>query len=200
MRKVLVLIVLLVIAFESKADDYYFKVGNNHSAMPFSRFAKLGYADFHMSYELGKTFTLKEKDTKFQWFQTANLGYFKHRFVQSGILLYTENGYEHFIRPALGLNAKLGLGYYHMFTATDIIQQNSNGIYEKKRDFGRPQALFTFSLGLTQSIIPAVNTAPKISLEYQIRMQTPFVKSYVPLLPYNVLKLGVIFPIHDKNA
>lgn len=183
-----------------QADDAYFKIGNNHSALPFSRFGKLAIKDFHLSYELGKSFTLKEKDQKYVWFQTANLGFFKHRFVQSGILLYSENGYEKFLKPSLGVNAKLGLGYYHMFTATDIIEQNSQGVYEKKNDWGRPQAIFTFSLGLTQSIIPAVNTAPKISLEYQIRMQTPFVKSYVPLLPYNALKIGFIFPLHDRDA
>jgi hypothetical protein len=199
MIRVLSFIMVLSVSSSLAADDYYFKIGNNHSALPFSRFAKLAYKDFHVSYELGKSFTLKETK-KYEWFQTANLGYFKHKFVQSGILLYSENGYERLVRPSLGLNAKLGAGYYHMFTATDIIEQNSNGVYEKKKDFGRPQAIFSFSIGLTKSIIPAVNTAPKLTIDYQIRMQTPFVKSYVPLLPYNVLKIGFIIPIHDKST
>ncbi len=199
MKRFLVLILFFTALF-AYGDNVFFKIGNNHSAVPFSRFGKLLYKDFHTSYELGKSFTLKEKNQKFSWFQTANVGYFKHRFVQSGFLLYSENGYEKSITPALGINTKLGVGYYHMFTGPDIIEQNSQGVYEKKNDWGKPQAIFTFSLGITQSIIPAVNTAPKISLEYQIRIQTPFVKSYVPLLPYNILKLGVIFPLHDHDA
>jgi len=200
MKRALLLLVLLITVSSLKADDVYFKIGNNHSALPFSRFGKLFYKDIHLSYELGKSYILKKKNEKYQWFQTANVGYFKHRFVQSGFLFYSENGYERAITRALGVNAKVGAGYYHMFTAPDIIEQNSQGVYEKKRDWGRPQAIFSFSLGLTQSIIPSVSTAPKISLEYQIRMQTPFVKSYVPLLPYNILKLGVIFPLHDRDA
>jgi len=179
-------------------DDIYFKIGNNHAALPFARFSKLAYKNFHFSYELGKLFTLKE-NKRMEWFQTANIGYFKHKFVQSGILLYSENGYSRKITETLGVNGKLGLGYMHAFTATDIVKQNAQGDYEVKSDFGRPQAIFAFSLGVSRSLIKRVSNAPQITLDYQIRLQTPFVKAYVPLLPYNVLKVGLLFPLHDKN-
>lgn len=57
------------------ADEVYFKLGNQHAALPFSRFAGLLYKDFNMSYEIGKRFDLKEME-KYNWFQTANIGYF----------------------------------------------------------------------------------------------------------------------------
>jgi hypothetical protein len=193
------LILFIHLSFLSKADEYYLNIGNNHSAFPFSRFSKLAYQNFHMSYEIGKRFELRENDKR-TWSQTASIGYFNHKFVQSGIWIYGENEYHKFIKPHLSLNAGVGAGYYHMFTSTPITQQGANGQLEIKRDFGRPQALFGISLGITRSILKEVNSAPKIGLQYQIRMQTPFVKSYVPLLPYNALKLSLIFPIHNKDA
>lgn len=199
MRKYLLLIFIGLISCSLKADEYFFNIGNNHSAFPFSRFSKLAYQNFHLSYELGKRFELKENEKR-TWSQTAVIGYFKHKFVQSGIWIYGENEYAKFINPHLSINAGLGLGYNHMFTATPITQQGANGLLEVKKDYGRPQAIFGISLGITRSIIKDVNSAPKIGLQYQVRMQTPFVKSYVPLLPYNALKLSLIFPIHDKDA
>lgn len=195
----LICVLVFVCISKVKGNDIYFKIGNNHSALPFARFSKLAYKNFHFSYELGKSFTLKQNE-KGLWFQTANVGYFKHKFVQSGILLYSENGYQRNITEAFGINTKLGLGYMHAFTATAIVKQNSQGDYEVKADYGKPQAIFAFSLGVSRSLIKRVSNAPKITLDYQIRMQTPFVKSYVPLLPYNVLKIGLSFPLHDKKS
>lgn len=195
----LVFVFILINTSSLKADEVYFKFGNSHSALPFSRFSKLLYQEFHTSYELGKRFTLKEKN-KYQWFQTANLGYFRHKFVQSGILLYSENGIARTFKNTTFVNAKLGLGYYHMFTGTEITKQNSNGAYEIKRDWGRPQALITLGFAVERSLVKNVSSAPKVILDYQIRMQTPFVKSYVPLLPYNSLKIGISFPLHNKNG
>ena len=195
----LVFILILLFSGNLKADEYFFNVGNNHSAFPFSRFSKLAYKDFNMSFELGKRYHLR-KSLKRTWSQTASIAYFRHKFVQSGIWLYGENEYHKYIRPHFSFHAGLGLGYNHMFTGTTITQQGADGLLEVKKDFGRPQAIFGASLGATRSLIKDVNSAPKIGLLYQIRMQTPFVKSYVPLLPYNALKISLIFPIHNKDA
>ena len=69
MRRILLVILVILVSSSLEADNYYFKIGNNHAALPFSRFAKLTYKDFHVSYELGKSFTLK-KTNKYEWFQT----------------------------------------------------------------------------------------------------------------------------------
>ncbi len=192
------LLVITLLPMQNFANDMYFKIGNNHSALPFSRFSKLLYKDFHPVYEIGKSYTLN-KSEKMEWFQTANIGYFRHKFVQTNLLFYSENGYSRKVTNSLYANAKLGLGYIHAFTAPDIIKQNADGTYEVKSDYGRPQVMFGLSLGFTYSLVKSVDNAPKLCVDYQTRMQTPYVKSYVPLLPYNVLKVGLLFPLHNKN-
>ncbi len=199
MRKTGLLLICLMMGSLLQADGVYFKLGNSHAAFPFSRFGKLLYRDFHMNYEIGKSFTLKS-GPKYEWFQTANLGFVRHKFVQSVILLYSENGYQRKLSSSVDVNTKLGLGYYHMFTGTERVEQNSNGDYEVKRDWGRPQAIITFSIGLTRSLVKNVNTAPKILIDYQLRLQTPYISPYVPLLPYNTLKVGMLFTLHDRDA
>ncbi len=197
-NKLKIIVLILTFPGVTAANNIYFNIGNNHSSVPFKRFSKLIYSNFHPVYELGKTFDLKEKPN-WTWFQTVNVGYFKHRFVQSAIMIYSENGINKKIVNGTSANVKLGAGYMHAFTAPEIVQQNAAGDYEIKSDYGRPQILLSLSFGIEQSIIKNVSNGPKISLSYQIRVQTPYVQSYVPLLPYNVLKFGLIFPLHDKK-
>lgn len=199
MQKLFFAILLITLSTSAEADEYFLNIGNNHSAFPFSRLSQLAYKNFHLSYEVGKRFELRENDKR-TWSQTASLGYFNHRFVQSGIWLYGENEYFKFLRPHLSVHAGAGLGYYHMFTATPVTQQGSNGTLEIKRDWGRPQVIFGMTLGITRSLLKELNNAPKLGLYYQLRMQTPFISSYVPLLPYNALKISLVFPVHNHDA
>ena len=56
---------------------------------------------------------------------------------------------------------------------------------------GRSQAIITASFGISQNFQkPRCN----LFLEYQQRLQTPFIQAYVPMLPYNILIVGFKVP------
>jgi hypothetical protein len=61
------------------------------------------------------------------------------------------------------------------------------------------QAIIAFNAGAGFILDPASSRPMKIFASYQQRVQLPFVKSYVPLLPYNGLLIGLSRPLHKKN-
>ena len=52
------------------------------------------------------------------------------------------------------------------------------------------QFIASFTIGAEFVINPSAQNLLQVFMNYQQRLQTPFVKSYVPLLPYNNLSLG----------
>ena len=50
--------------------------------------------------------------------------------------------------------------------------------------------MFVFNIGGGYVFNPHAKKPLSVFATYQQRIQTPFVKSYVPLLPYNTLMLG----------
>jgi len=64
---------------------------------------------------------------------------------------------------------------------------DKNGDYVNNKAAGRMQAIVTAATGLSYQIDKTFG----IFIIYQQRIQFPFVKSYVPLLPYNSLFIGV---------
>ena len=106
---------------------------------------------------------------KHDWFWDARVAYFFHRFVQHGI-------------PATG---KLKL--------------NENGDYENNKGIGRMQANACFGMGAGYLLNPQNVKPVKLFIVYQQRLQMPFVKSYVPILPYNSFMIGFSKSIAGKK-
>lgn len=166
-------------------------VNNYISAKPFTGFPKLFYSQFHPGITLSTGITWKEKN-KHQWMQTFKATYFSHRYIQRSLGLYTEFGYRYLPNKKIGLNAALGGGYLHMIPATEQFRQNSNGDWEEIKIKSRPQGLISLSLGIDFALN---SKGYRGFMRYQNLFQTPFVPGYVPLLPYNVLHLGVTIPV-----
>jgi hypothetical protein len=78
-----------------------------------------------------------------------------------------------------------------------IFKLSANGNYKKKFNWGRPQAMVGFSLRVSKQLAPSGTCA---FLQYQQRIQLPFIKSYVPLLPSNILFAGMKFPLKSGRA
>ena len=127
-----------------------------------------------------------------QWFQTAKLGYSYHRYVQHTLQLYSEVGYRRAIWRGTAAELRLGAGYLHAIPATEIFTLKDNR-YAKKTNLGRPQAMAGATLGLSYTQQKAAKPL-RFFLDYQVFMQMPFVKSYVPLLPNTLLHVGVGAP------
>lgn len=195
--KFTLLILFLVItqwSYAAKKPLLYVGVALNNFvvAKPISGFSKMFYSQLHPGITFSTGLNWKEKP-KHNLMQSFKVGYFSHRFVQRSIMLYSEFGYRYKAGNKLGLSIALGGGYLHMIPATDQFKMNDDGTWEQKKIKSRPQGMISLSLGVDYKI----NTAGwRTFIRYQNMLQTPFVPGYVPLLPYNVLHVGVTMPLN----
>ncbi len=175
-----------------------FALTDNASAYPFTIFAGYFKAPAHPGVEFGWSRNFSEKK-KYDWFRDVKLGYFYHRFVQHGIPLYVNFGYRYKFSKGLSADAALGVGYFHSIAATELLKLDDAGNYKNAKGIGRPQAMAALTIG-TGYIFKVNKDQPvKLFLQYQARIQTPFVKSYVPILPYNQAAIGVSFLFPSKK-
>ena len=172
---------------------------NNASGYPFSQFGNLVTKIQHPGVELGGGFNWKTK-SKHDWYQEFKLSWFYHRFVQNAIMLYSDFGYRYKFSPHWVAQTAIGLGYLHSIPATAKLKLNQNGEYKNDKGIGMAQGMAAFNLGLGYFIHPSGKRPVKIFATYQQFLQSPFVKEYVPILPYNSLHIGCSIPIpsHKK--
>lgn len=183
-------------AQKHKPDHVSFSVTTLHTAFPFASFSKLFIQEFHPGYQVGTGFNWREKG-KHDWFQTFNFNYSYHRFVQHSFALYSESGYRYKFLETWAAEGKLGAGYLHAVPVGKIFKLTDDGIYKKKTNWGRPQAMVSFALGVNKKVSAA---GLSVFLQYQQRLQLPFIKSYVPLLPSNILMAGIKVPLKRKTS
>lgn len=193
-RNIILLLVMIccstAIAQKHKPDHITAAVTTLHTAFPLGSFSKLFTADFHPGFEIGMGFNWKTK-TKHDWFQAFQLGYSYHRFVQHSIALYSEFGYRYKFLKGFSAEARTGLGYMHVIPTGKIFKLGEDGNYKKKANLGRPQVMAAFSFRVNKAISKSGLGA---FIQYQQRLQLPFIKSYVPLLPSNMVMLGIKIP------
>lgn len=175
-----------LIRAQRKISQLTFETGNAVTAMPFIGAPQLFYTNYHPFTTIGARLAWKEKG-KHAWEQSFNLGYIYHRFVQHSIPLFTETIYRYDFNKSFSMRAHLGVGYLHSIPATDRFELNDQGEYDKIRNLGRAQASIKFSISAAYVITQDV----QLTLNYGVLGQLPFVKSYVPLLPYNTIQLGI---------
>ena len=181
-------------AQKHKLNHYSIAFTTLHTNFPFGSFSNLFSKEFHPGFEIGTGFDWKTK-TKHDWFQTFKFGYSYHRFVQHTLVLYSEWGYRYKFLKTFSAEAKLGGGYLQAIPVGNIYKLKEDGTYEKKNGLGRPQVMASFELGLRKRIS---SSGTNIFLDYQQRLQLPFIKSYVPLLPSNILMIGLSIPLKSK--
>lgn len=202
MKSIILLLTLLIstFAFAQKNKEISIAFVNTASAYPFSQFGKLVTGIEHPGIEFGYGFNWKTK-SKHDWFQEFKLSYFYHRFVQHGFPLYTDIGYRYKFSSSLSTQVSFGAGYMQSIPATAKLKLGANGEYKKDKGIGRAQAIavVNFSIGYT---LHSVKNTPRFFVSYQQFLQTPFVKSYVPVLPYNSMLIGCSIPFrsHKKKV
>jgi len=162
------------------------ETGNAVTAMPLVGAPQLFYTNYHPFTTIGARLVWKEKG-KHGWEQSFNLGYIYHRFVEHSIPLFSETIYRYDFNSSFSMRAHLGAGYLHSIPATDRFELNSQGEYERIRNLGRAQVAIKFSI----SAAYALSQDLQLTLNYGVLGQLLFVKSYVPLLPYNTIQLGI---------
>lgn len=185
-----------ITSYAQKEKYYSFALTNNHTAYPFQSFSKLFTKDFHPGFLVGYGFNWKSKP-KHDWYQEFAAGYFYHQFVQHAIPVNTQFGYRYKTKGRLQASAALGAGYLHSIPDADVMKLNSDGEYENAKGIGRGQVMIKFSLGPEYRFTLKDRTASAF-IRYEQMLQTPFINSYVPLLPYNSLAIGI--KTNLKNA
>ena len=119
--------------------------------------------------------------------------------MQHGIPLYTDIGYSYKFSHALSAQVAMGAGYMHSIPATAKLKLGDNGEYKNDKGIGRSQAIAVLNFGAGYTIRPATKKSLKIFITYQQFLQTPFVKAYVPILPYNSLLIGCGIPLNSHK-
>ena len=184
----LLLLITLSAQQAPKARHLMVSVFNAATQLPIGDFFS---APIHLGASAGAEFRYNRQPHN-QWFQTAKLGFSHHQYVQSTLQLYSELGYRRSIWKGTAAELRLGGGYLHAIPAAEIFELKGS-VYEKKTNLGRPQAMAGAALGLSYTQQKAAHPL-RFFVDYQVYLQMPFVKSYVPLLPNTLLHVGAAAP------
>ncbi len=165
---------------------------NSHTALPFGSFSKLFTGPFHPGFETGTEINWSTKK-KHDWFQSFRIGYSYHRLVQHSLVLYTEAGYRYKFPKGFSSSVRLGGGYMKAIIANQVFADGQEGGQQYSKIMsGRSQAIVMTTLNVSKQI---GTKGHKVYIEYQQRLQTPFIQAYVELLPYNIFLAGISVPI-----
>jgi hypothetical protein len=180
-------------AQKHRLDHYSVAVTTLHTNLPFGSFSSLFVKDFHPGFEAATGFKWKEKP-KHDWYQEFRFGYTYQRWIQHSISLYSSAGYKYKFPGGFYTDISIGAGYLHAIPDSKVFKLQPDGTYKKIFNSGRPQLLGALGIGIGKLFTSGI----AVFLEYQQRFQTPFIKSYVPVLPANMMQLGITIPIHKK--
>ncbi len=188
---ILFAIVLFATAVNGQQSRYISIAGfTTQTAMPFSKFSGLFKEVFHPGAEIGMGKNISQKN-KHAWFAELKVAYFFHRFVQHGIPVYLNVGYRYKMCNHFSAQTSIGAGYMHSIPATAKFKLNGDGNYKNNKGVGRMQAMAIYSIGLGYNLPGSSSKPVTLFTSYQQLIQMPFVKSYVPSLPYNSFMIGM---------
>ncbi len=144
----------------------------------------------HPGIDFGISTGLKQKEKSLSFFHWK-LGYYYHRLVHQGIQLYGEYHKQYKLAGRFGLGWSGGLGYLHTIELHEKFKLREDGTYARTGRLGKPHAQASLSLNAhyrLDRLIPFI--------EYRVRMVSPFVNKYVPLLPSTSLHIGTYININ----
>jgi hypothetical protein len=193
-------LLLLISTYQLQAQDKKgtsWKIGftNSQTARPFAKFSSLFHSPFHPGFELGylKTENIHRNS---KWEFEPAISYTFHRWVQHNIAVVVNQYYKHDLAAGFLLSARVGAGY-QLSIPTSKVYRLSGETIKAKAFAGRSQFTFNAAFGVDKHI---GKKGIMLGLLYQQKIQTPFVKNYVPLLPYNSMMIAVTIPVHNKTS
>jgi len=192
MKQLFSFVAIVLISLGASSQKKYVSLAafTTQTAMPFGKFVGLFTDQFHPGIEAGYGINTSVKE-KHDWFIEFKAACFYHRFVQVGIPLYADFGYRYKFNNKFVAETSIGAGYMHSVPATAKLKLNDDGVYVNNKGIGRMQAMATFSLGIGYTFNPSAKKPLALFTTYQQRIQMPFVRSYVPMLPYNSFIMGI---------
>lgn len=169
-------------------------VFNNATLLPPASVTAIFNQPLHPGIAAGYEFGWIETKTG-KLFQDVKLGFYNHRYVYNALTLTTQAGYRKYI-GRIAAEASIHAGYLNAFLLTDRVVPQDDGSYKSRKGIGKPQ--FIAGAGIGIAYCPGhYNYKNAFTLNYDFRLQMPFVKSYVTLLPIGIISLGYRFKIFN---
>ena len=198
---VMSLLLLYAVSAQGQRQNkaWSFAITNHNTAKPFSKFSSLFGGVVHPGLRISYGFNWQTKP-KHDWVQQFHGGYFYHRFVQHAIPLYTDLGYRYKFSKSFSAMAAIGAGYMHSVPATAVLESNAEGEYRNAKGIGRAQAIASFTVEARYHFHSIKSRPIGVFINYQQQIQAPFINSYVPILPYNGVALGMSIPFKSNVA
>ena len=170
-------------------------ISNNNTSFPVLGYPQLFYSQFHPGIDLFHEWKMNKSEKSQLWY-SFNIGGFYHRFIQTTIKVFPKIEYKYFLNDKIDLQIGLGGGYLHSFDNVKIMKLNSDGVYETQSTLkGRPQFMITLDWGLGYKL----KNDFQLLMLFRTIMQGSFIKSYVPLVPYNSFAIGLNIPLKSKT-
>jgi hypothetical protein len=116
-----------------------------------------------------------------------------HRWVQHNISFQFQGGYRQMIGSSWAAEVKLGGGYQITIPDSKVYRITENDGLVREHLPLRSQFIGNLGFDISKDLKPPYG--PRIFMEYQQRLQIPFVNAYVPILPYNNLLIGIEIPM-----
>lgn len=212
----LLVIPLMLSAQSWKSKPFSISVLNNATLLPPASLTAVFNQPLHPGVAVGYEFGWREtfKSPMFQstnvfnlggrevytgkWFQNVQLSYFHHRYVNNAGLITTHAGYRKYIKK---FTAELSLhaGYMHALLLTERFERADNGVWESSPGVGRAYFVTGAGIGIGYDAGYRYNIR-RFFINYDVRLQMPFVKTYVPLLPNGILYVGMQFTLFKKSS
>ena len=180
----------------ASAQEVALKLSNNVSSFPVLGTGELFSAPIHPGVALSYTHHWVDRG-RHHWLPNADINYVYHRMFQSSVALNVGIDYRLDLAAGWSMQAGLSGGYLHSYYHYDRFKLE-NGRYQKIASWkGKSQ----FDVGFDLSVIKKLNTQLPLSitLEYAPYVHGTFAKSYVPVVPYNSLGIGLIYHLQPAK-
>jgi hypothetical protein len=197
--KIIVILAIIVIRTQSSyAQNLGVKISQNSTAYPITGAIGMFKAPLHPGLQLAYEIKLN-KNEKSQLLNESNLGFFYHRFFQTAVFLNDVIKFNYAFKPQFSAFAGVGAGYLHSIYQYSIFKINDSGSYEEINKLrGRSQFMGVFSLGVSYGFKHDNPDAIRATIEFGSFVHGTFAKSYVPLVPYNCLQVGLHLKLKSK--
>ena len=167
---------------------------NEATAIPFTKVITI---PVHPGIQIGTEFNYKKKPHT-RLYQTANVCYFYHKYLNQGVGLYSELGYEYRLDAGFSFTGLFGLGYMHTFNSVEEYTFE-NGAYQQKADKGNARLFPSLSLDFGYYLFKDKQNSPKIFIRYQSWVEYPYSPDFIPVMTHINLNLGAKFYIQSKT-
>jgi hypothetical protein len=173
---------------QAQQTELVMSVFNNAIAFPFSGKAGVIHKPFHPGVMVGVSRQIN-KNAHHQLHAGIKSAYFYQQLVQHGIQVYPEIGYRFSSKIGIILESRMGAGYMLSIPDIDQFSLNENGQYQKEKNI-RSSLLVSLSPVAGYDLRKRTKIPALVFMQYQLAFQTPYVKSYVPVLPNSAFHIG----------